>query len=62
MSGGGVAGDAMRPLVAVNVLLRLDDEARQKALALNAALREDLPWGYTFDETHEPISPCSSGT
>jgi hypothetical protein len=52
----------MRPLVAVNVLLRLDDEARQKALALNAALREDLPWGYTFDETHEPISPCSSGT
>jgi 2'-5' RNA ligase superfamily len=41
-------------LIAMDVLLEPDEAARERARAVNAALRDDLPLGFTLDETHRP--------
>ena len=44
----------MTALTAINVLLKPDVATRERAKAVNALLRGDLPSGFALDETHEP--------
>jgi len=41
-------------LTAINLLLVPDRQTREQAQTLNAELRRDLPWGFAFDESHQP--------
>ncbi len=44
----------MTGLTAIDILLTPDEATLERAKALNAALRADLPSGFAFDETHQP--------
>lgn len=48
------AARVVSTLLAIDVLLQPDAAARERALALNARLRRDLPLGFAFDATHHP--------
>jgi hypothetical protein len=44
----------MRALTAIDILLEPDEAMRERAIAMNAALRRSVPSGFSFDESHAP--------
>jgi hypothetical protein len=52
----------MSDLTAIDVLIDPDAATMERARAVNARMLQSLPQGWALDDTHQRISPPSSGT